>query len=70
MRPPRLFGEKKISDGDDGHLQNKKHSRANLNEFEIPQHVESRVKMLTKTTAVKQNGAQLLLFHRYIMHGK
>lgn len=32
-----------------------------LNGFGVPQHVESHVKMQTQTTAVKQNGVQLLL---------
>lgn len=32
-----------------------------LKGFGVPQHVEKRVKMLTQTTAAKQNGAQLLL---------
>lgn len=41
----------------------------NLNGFGVPQHEESPVKMLTQTTAAKQNGVQLLLSPRYIMHG-
>lgn len=41
----------------------------NLNGFGMPQHVESHVKMQTQTTAVKQNGVQLLLPPYYIMHG-
>lgn len=41
----------------------------NLNRFGVPQHVESHVKMQTQTTAVKQNGVQLLLSPCCIMHG-